>query len=162
MKMQRLLLPLVAVVALSGCVSTKDLAKTLRYADQRAISVGEFQFAELGQLRKGKACTVNFMNWLPLFGDGSLITAVESGEINQIRYIGETGYWYFPFSTNCTVVFGDHVKDYKPGSAPAPVAAVPANEATAAANAQDNHTSGTAGTPAAPARAAPSTRNFWQ
>lgn len=53
------------------------------------------------------ACTVNFAWVVPLYGDGSIITAAEAGKINTAELIGETGRWYFPFNTNCTVVFGD-------------------------------------------------------
>lgn len=119
MTSRMILLPLAAALALTGCVNSKDLAKTLRYADERAISVGNFPFADLGKLSKGESCTVNFLNWLPLWGDGSLITAVERGKINRIHYIGETGYWYFPFNTNCTVVFGSDEPPPLAGVSPA-------------------------------------------
>lgn len=151
MTSRMIFLPLVAALALTGCVSSKDLAKTLRYADERAISVADFRFAELGKLQKGEACTVNFLNWLPLWGDGSLITAIENGKINRIHYIGETGYWYFPFNTNCTVVFGS--------DDPPPLAGIsPANALREAG------TSGGA-VPAMPdpaaANTAPRKREFW-
>lgn len=105
--MKRLITLLAATLAMTGCVSTKDLAKNLRYADQRAVPMEQLRFVELGRLQQGRACTLNFLQWLPLYGDGSIITAVNEGKINQLRFIGETGRWYFPFSTNCTVVFGD-------------------------------------------------------
>lgn len=43
------------------------------------------------------------------YGNGSILTAADSGEINGVQLIGETGRWYFPFNKNCTVVFGDKV-----------------------------------------------------
>jgi hypothetical protein len=102
---------LIAIVAimslLSGCTNTKDLAKTLRYADNTPISVNQIKFIELEKMKRGKACTFNFIYFIPIYGDGSILTAAENGHINTVELIGETGHWYFPFSTDCTVVFGD-------------------------------------------------------
>lgn len=148
-----ILLPLAAALALTGCVSSKDLAKTLRYADERAISVADFKFAELGKLSQGEACTLNFLNWLPLWGDGSLITAVKRGKINRIHYIGETGYWYFPFNTNCTVVFGS--------DDPAPVSMTQAEAQTRAALAQPSAMQPAAARPADANASAPRKHEFW-
>lgn len=145
---------LAASLALTGCTSSRDLAKTLRYADDRAIEVAHFPFAELQTLRKGEACTVNFLNWFPLFGDGSLITAIERGQVNRVRYVGETGYWYFPFATNCTVVFGD---DQAPPAEEVAARAAPEAATRAALAKPEAARPGPA--PAAPA--APS-RGFWQ
>ena len=58
-------------------------------------------------MKKGKACTVNLLYVIPLFGDGSIIRAAEKGKVNNVELIGETGWWYFPFCTVCTVVYGD-------------------------------------------------------
>jgi hypothetical protein len=96
-----------ALVGLCGCASTKDLARTLRYSDNKPVGVENIRFVELERMKKGKACTVNFAYVVPLYGDGSIITAAEAGKINTVQLIGETGRWYFPFNTNCTVVFGD-------------------------------------------------------
>jgi len=145
----RVLLPLLAILALTGCVNSKDLAKTLRYADERSVSVADFRFAELGKLSKGEACTVNFLNWLPLWGDGSLITAIERGRINRIHYIGETGYWYFPFNTNCTVVFGSD--DPPPHASAADTTRKAADAGTPALQALE----------APPATPAPRRHGFW-
>jgi len=49
-----------------------------------------------------------------LIGDGSLITAAENGKVNTVQLIGETGKWYFPFNTNCTVVYGDKAEPPAP------------------------------------------------
>jgi hypothetical protein len=91
----------------AGCVTTKDLAQTLRYADNRPVGVQNIQFIDLKKMKRGNACTVNLLYAVPIYGDGSLITAAAEGDINTVQLIGETGKWYFPFNTNCTVVFGD-------------------------------------------------------
>ena len=104
--MKRLILA-AAVAATTGCVTTKDLAQTLRYADNRPVGINNIQFVDLAKMKRGNACTLNLLYVLPIYGDGSLITAADDGEINTIQLIGETGKWYFPFNTNCTVVFGD-------------------------------------------------------
>ena len=92
---------------LFGCVTTKDLAKTLRYANNTPVGADNIKFIELDKMKRGTACTLNLLYYIPLFGDGSIIAAADDGKINTIELIGETGRWYFPFSTNCTVVFGD-------------------------------------------------------
>jgi hypothetical protein len=97
----------VLAAALGACVPTKDLAKTLRYADNRPVGAENIRFVELNNMKRGRACTVNLLYFLPLYGDGSLITAAEDGDINTVQLIGETGKWYFPFNTNCTVAYGD-------------------------------------------------------
>jgi TRL-like protein family len=102
---------LIAIVAMmslfSGCTNTKDLATTLRYADNTPIGVNKIKFIELENMKRGKACTLNFLYYIPIYGDGSILTAADNGHINTVELIGETGHWYFPFSTDCTVVFGD-------------------------------------------------------
>lgn len=93
---------------LSGCAtSTKDLARTLRYADNRPVGVENIKFQELQNMKRGDACTWNFLFFLPVYGDGSIITAADEGEVNSVQLIGETGYWFFPMNKNCTVVYGD-------------------------------------------------------
>ncbi|MEX8496934.1 MAG: TRL domain-containing protein [Leptothrix ochracea] len=94
---------------LGGCASTKDLATSLRYADNRPVGVENIRFSDLNSMKRGKACTVNFFYFIPIWGDGSILTAADDGGIGTVKLIGETGRWYFPFSTNCTVVFGDNV-----------------------------------------------------
>lgn len=105
--MKKLLAILLMASALIGCVSTKDLAKTLRYANNTPVGADNIKFIELDRMKRGTACTVNLLYFIPLFGDGSIIAAADDGKINTVELIGETGRWYFPFSTNCTVVFGD-------------------------------------------------------
>jgi hypothetical protein len=109
--MKKVALAMALMAATSGCVASKDLARTLRYADNKPVGVANIRIVELEQLKRGKACTVNFLYVLPLYGDGSIITAAEAGKINTVELIGETGRWYFPFNTNCTVVFGDKMAD---------------------------------------------------
>lgn len=105
--MKSIAVVVLTALALAGCVSTKDLAKTLRYSDNKVVGVEKIRFVELNQMKRGKACTLNFLFFLPVYGDGSIITAADNGKINTVQLIGETGRWFFPFNTNCTVVFGD-------------------------------------------------------
>lgn len=96
------------VILLSGCATaTKDLARTLRYADGKYVGVANIDFDELQTRSRGEACTWNLLFVLPIVGDGSLISAADNGKVNNIQLIGETGLWYFPFNKNCTVVFGE-------------------------------------------------------
>lgn len=120
--MKRMILGSTLLIALSGCVSTTDLAKTLRYADNKPVGVENIRFVDLQEMKRGEACTWNLAYFVPLYGDGSILSAASAGAINSVRLIGETGWWYFPLSKNCTVVFGD-VAD---GQGPSP----PAREAS--------------------------------
>ena len=106
MKKFILSLSIITLTLLSSC-SHKDLAKTLRYADNRPVGVENIRFQELQTMKHGKACGYNFLYILPIFGNSSILTAAEDGEVNNIKLIGETGFWTFPFSQNCTVVYGD-------------------------------------------------------
>jgi hypothetical protein len=95
------------VLTITGCASvTKDLARTLRYSDGQPVGVKNIDYQELQTRPKGEACTWNFLFVLPIFGDGSIITAANNGNVNNIELIGETGIWYFPMNKNCTVVYG--------------------------------------------------------
>ena len=105
--MKRIVVVVTMAMVLCGCVTTKDLAKTLRYANNSPVGPENIKFIELEKLKRGTACTVNLFYFIPLYGDGSIIAAADDGKINTVTLIGETGKWYFPFSTNCTVVFGD-------------------------------------------------------
>ena len=99
---------LIVIFLINGCAASNDLAKTLRYSDNRPVGVKDIKFRELQSMKKGEACTWNIFYYLPIQGDGSIITAASKGDINNVELIGETGFWYFPFSKNCTVVFGDN------------------------------------------------------
>ena len=105
--MKKLFVILTLMSSIAGCANTKDLAKTLRYADNTPVGAENIKFIELDQMKRGTTCTLNLLYFIPLFGDGSIIAAADEGKINNVELIGETGRWYFPFSTNCTVVFGD-------------------------------------------------------
>lgn len=95
---------------LFSCGVSKDLARTLRFADTgRTLGVDEIAFKELKTMKKGQACTWNLLFFIPIFGDGSIITAAEKGDINDVQLIGETGSWYGGFlNRTCTVVYGDN------------------------------------------------------
>ena len=106
--MKKLISAILCMSLLAGCAtSTKDLAKTLRYSDNRNIEISNIAFKQLSQRQRGDACTWNLFFVIPLYGDGSIITAAKNGDINNVEMIGETGYWFFPFNKNCTVVFGN-------------------------------------------------------
>lgn len=102
-----LLVSTLSIGGLSGCATTEDLAKTLRYANNTPVGVDNIKFQQLTDMKRGTACTWNFLYFFPIYGDGSIITAADQGEINSVELIGQTGKWYFPVSKNCTVVFGD-------------------------------------------------------
>ncbi len=107
--MKKLIVVLMIVMA-TGCATvTKDLAKTLRYTDGKAVGVDNIDFKELKTRKRGEACTWNLAFVLPIYGDGSIITAADQGDINNVELIGETGLWYFPVHKNCTVVYGDGI-----------------------------------------------------
>lgn len=92
----------------SGCaIASKDLATNLRYANNKPVGVENIKFQGLQKMRRGDACTTNFLYFMPIYGDGSIITAATKGEVNSVQLVGETEHWYGPFSKNCTVVFGD-------------------------------------------------------
>ena len=104
--MRRIMLSAI-IMAMAGCASTGDLAKTLRYADNRPVGVDKIQFTDLNKMNRGEACTINIFYIFPLWGDGSILTAAAAADINNVQLIGQTDRWYFPFSRNCTVVYGD-------------------------------------------------------
>jgi TRL-like protein family len=93
------------ILLLSTSCSYTDTAKNLRYADNRPVSISDIKFQELQAMKHGKSCGYSFL-FIPMFGNRSLITAAESGNINNVKLIGETGFWAFPFSQTCTIVYG--------------------------------------------------------
>jgi hypothetical protein len=105
--MKKLLTVAALGLATAGCATTKDLAQTLRYADNRPVGVANIKFVDLEHMKRGTACTWNLAFIVPVYGDGSIITAADDGRINTVQLIGETGKWFGPVSRNCTVVFGD-------------------------------------------------------
>ena len=115
------ILILALLISLSACGNTKDLARTLKYADSgRSVGIDSINFKELKQMKRGQTCTWNFLFIFPIFGDGSILTAAEKGDINNVQLIGETGYWYGGIiSKSCTVVYGDNNKTNPTSAAPA-------------------------------------------
>jgi len=110
MKNLKLLFSALFLCSLISCGSTRDLAKTLRYSDSRGfVGVDNINFQDLKKMKKGESCTWNLFFIFPVFGDGSIISAAENGDINNVQLIGETGKWYGGFiSKYCTVVYGDN------------------------------------------------------
>ena len=110
--MKKIAILFVLSSVLFSCGVSKDLARTLRFANTgRTLSVDEIAFKELKTMKRGEACTWNLLFFIPIFGDGSIITAAEKGDINDVQLIGETGSWYGGFlNRTCTVVYGDNPK----------------------------------------------------
>lgn len=106
--MMKKIITALLILATTACATvTKDLARTLRYSDGQTVGVKNIDFKELQTRKRGEACTWNLFFVMPLYGDGSIITAADQGDINNVELIGETGLWYFPVNKNCTVVYGD-------------------------------------------------------
>lgn len=105
--MKNILMLTLGILFFTGCASTGDLADTLRYANNNPVGIENIHFKKLNSMKRGEACTWNFLYFIPILGDGSILTAAGNGNINSVELIGKTGRWFFPFSTNCTVVFGD-------------------------------------------------------
>jgi hypothetical protein len=99
---------LVALLLSSTSCIYKDLSKTLHYsyADSDKIGVQNIQFQDLRDMKKGTACAYNLLYVFPI-GDTSIMSAARVGQINKVLFIGESGYWTFPFSKTCTVAFGN-------------------------------------------------------
>ena len=104
--MKKYLAALALVSTLTSC-SQVDLAKTLRYNDNRPVALGDIQFQNLQKMNHGESCGYNFLYVLPIFGNSSILTAAQKGKVNNVKFIGETGFWTFPFNQVCTVVYGD-------------------------------------------------------
>ncbi len=117
--MNRIILLCALLLFLCGCFNVRDMAKNLRYANNTPVGVENIKFIDLQAMSRGESCTLNFLYFIPLWGDGSIITAAENGNINTVELIGETGYWTLLFSRNCTVVFGDKNRKAPPPVAPA-------------------------------------------
>ena len=96
----------ILIVGLTSCVH-QDLSKTLRhsYSDGEKLGVSNINYDSLKGMKKGQACLFRFLYLIPL-GDDSIMTTTFNGEISSVIYIGETGFWGFPFSKSCTVVYG--------------------------------------------------------
>ena len=108
--MKKFICLILSYLILTSCGTSKDLAKTLRFADGgKVFGSDQIGFKELKKMKKGESCTYHLFFFIPIFGDGSIITAAEKGDINNVQLIGETGFWYGGFfNKNCTVVYGDN------------------------------------------------------
>ncbi len=94
------------LLSLTSCVH-QDLSKTLRHAydSGEKIGVSNISYDKLKEMKKGEACLFRLLYLIPV-GDDSTMTAAFNGKIDKIVYVGETGFWGFPFSKSCTVVYG--------------------------------------------------------
>jgi len=101
----RNLLALFLSVSISSC-SYQDLSKTLHYSDNTPVAMNDIKFQDLQTMKQGKACVYNLLYILPVIGNNSIMAAAKDGLIDNVRLIGKTGYWAFPFSKTCTVVYG--------------------------------------------------------
>jgi hypothetical protein len=91
----------------TSCVY-KDLSKTLHYSYEGSEKIGvqNIQFQDLRDMKTGQSCAYNAFYVFPI-GDTSIMSATRNGNLNKILFIGESGFWTFPFSKTCTVVFGN-------------------------------------------------------
>ncbi len=106
------IVPILFSLLVSGCyINYKDLAKTLRHSDNSQADIGEIGMKGLKTMKRGESCTYTLLYFIPIYGDSSVLTAADKGNINHVRYYGETGYWFFPFTRECTLVFGDSLND---------------------------------------------------
>ena len=110
MKYTRITSIIALLFFLGSCGNTRDLAETLRFSGSKsAVGVDQINFKDLKQMKKGEACTWHLFFIIPIFGDGSIITAAEKAGINNVQLIGQTGFWYGGVvNKNCTVVYGDN------------------------------------------------------
>jgi hypothetical protein len=92
----------------TSCIR-KDIAKNLRpaYKDGSKIGVQNIKFQELEEMKKGEACAYNILYFIPVGGSDSVMAATQAGKINQVKFIGQSGFITFPYSKTCTVVYGD-------------------------------------------------------
>ena len=94
------------LLSLAACVH-QDLSKTLRhsYDGGEKIGISNISYDELKVMKRGEACLFKLLYLIPV-GDDSTMTAAFNGRIDEIVYIGESGFWGFPISKTCTVVYG--------------------------------------------------------
>ncbi len=103
----KLLLATLLMLGFASCVH-QDLSKTLRYSNSpnsEKIGIGNLQYQVLKNMKRGEACLYRILYVIPV-GDDSTMSAAFDGDIGNVTYIGETGFWGFPFSRSCTVVYG--------------------------------------------------------
>ena len=104
--MKKYLRVLLILCTVSSC-SYKDIASNLRYSDNKKVGVADINFKELQAMKKGQSCGYNFLYFFPIFDNRSMIAATSDGDITNVKFIGETRLLVFPFSRNCSVVFGN-------------------------------------------------------
>jgi hypothetical protein len=102
----KLLLATLLMLGSASCVH-QDLSKTLRYSYSKGekIGVNNIQYQTLKEMKRGEAFLYRILYLIPI-GDDSTMSAAFNGDISVVTYIGETGFWGFPFSKSCTVVYG--------------------------------------------------------
>jgi len=111
----RLVAILVVLFTLTACsISGVRVNDSLRYADKRQFDNDIATLKKLEDMKRGEACTWNFLFLIPVYGDGSLLTAAKAGQINDVELIAEYGVWRFPFNKECTVVYGDSIDSVEP------------------------------------------------
>lgn len=100
------LLALALLSCFTSCIQ-KDPAKTLRYSYSESDEVGiqNIRFEDLSNMKSGTACSYKMFYILPI-GSNSIINAAKNGGVNNIVYIAKGGFWTFPFSKDCNIVYG--------------------------------------------------------
>ena len=100
------LLTAALLIGSTSCIN-KEMSNNLRhsYSTHEKIGMANIEFQTLRDLKHGAACSYNLFYIIP-FGNTSIFFAAEEGAVNKISYIGESGFWSFPFSKTCTEVFG--------------------------------------------------------
>lgn len=107
MKRFKIVITLLLITLSTSCVQ-QDLARNLRYSssDGREVGVSNIEFESLRNMKYGRSCLYKVLG-LPVFGNNSIISAVDSAKINNVRFVGETGFWGVPLSKSCIAVYGD-------------------------------------------------------
>ncbi len=97
---------LILLACLTSCIN-KDPSRSLRYSYSESDKVGvqNIKFEDLRGMKSGEACSYKMLYVLPI-GDNSIMTAANNGTVNSVVYIAKSGFWTFPFSKDCTVVYG--------------------------------------------------------
>lgn len=106
MKMKMKFLISLFLLLSTSCVN-QDLSKTLRHAYPKGekLGISNISYDSLKAMKRGESCAIRLLYLIPV-GDNSVMAATNNGKIDTITYIGESGYWGFPFSKSCTVVYG--------------------------------------------------------
>ncbi len=99
---------MLALLFSTSCIH-KELARNLRnsYSEGEAIGIPNINFQTLQGMKVGEACSYELFYIFPVIGDNSIISAAKKGEIDRVLFIGESGFWTFPFAKNCITVYGN-------------------------------------------------------